>query len=149
MCRDLGAAKLVAASAWHVGSPVCRVALRSRSLLHECDVTVSRPAVRSATPEGSELGLLLSCVLPEFGQLVRRIVNELKHFESEEGVSVGGEAYWGRFARGRGDGARGGGGRVSCWEEGAGCRLMESRLPISPLPPVAAAEAEYTEQQRG
>ena len=42
------------------------------------------------------------------------------------------------------------GGRVSCWEEGAGCRLMESRLPISPsLPPVAAAEAEYTEQQRG
>ena len=89
MCRDLGAAKLVAASAWHVGSPVCRVALRSRSLLHECDVTVSRPAVRSATPEGSELGLLLSCVLPEFAQLVRRIVSELKHFESEEGVSVG------------------------------------------------------------
>ena len=36
-------------------------------------------------------------------------------------------------------------GRVRCWEEGAGCRLMESRLPISPA--VAAAEAEYTEQE--
>ena len=128
---------------------MCRVALRSRSLLHECDVTVSRPAVRSATPEGSELGLLLSCVLPEFGQLVRRIVSELKHFESEEGMSVGERHIGEGLTEEEVMELDGEGGRVSCWEEGAGCRLMESRLPISPLPPVAAAEAEYTEQQRG
>ena len=40
-------------------------------------------------------------------------------------------------------------GNFSCWEEGTGWRLMESRLPISPLRLPLLAEAEYTEQGVG
>ena len=40
-------------------------------------------------------------------------------------------------------------GRVRCWEEGAGCRLMESRLPISPPPSFLAAAGLLNIQSTG
>ena len=80
--------------------------LRSRLLLHKCDVT-SRAAVRSATPEESELALLLSCALCECWKwLVRRIVKVLVNMEAWGGGDWV-ERHWRRVDIERGMDRRG------------------------------------------